>query len=50
MWITVASILAAFEISPVVDGRGVAEIPKEEFLTGVISQVARISLTGSDDE
>jgi hypothetical protein len=37
MWITVASVLAAFEISPVVDGRGVPQIPKEEYSAGAIS-------------
>jgi cytochrome P450 len=36
MWITVASVLAAFEISPVVDG-GVPQIPKEEYSAGAIS-------------
>jgi cytochrome P450 len=37
MWITVASVLAAFEISPVVDGHGVPQIPKEEYSEGSIS-------------
>ncbi|KAN0118658.1 Cytochrome P450 [Russula decolorans] len=37
MWITVASVLAAFEISPVVDGGGVPQIPKEEYSAGAIS-------------
>jgi cytochrome P450 len=37
MWITVVSVLAAFEISPVVDGRGVPQIPKEEYSAGAIS-------------
>ena len=37
MWIAVASVLAAFEISPVVDGRGVPQIPKEAYSVGVIS-------------
>ncbi|KAF8467547.1 cytochrome P450 [Russula ochroleuca] len=37
MWITVASVLAAFEISPVVDSQGVPQIPKEEYSAGGIS-------------
>ena len=37
MWITVASVLAAFEITPVVDSRGVPQIPKEEYSAGAIS-------------
>ena len=37
MWITVASVLATFEISPVVDSRGVPQIPKEEYSVGIIS-------------
>ena len=37
LWITVTSVLAAFEISPVIDGRGVPQIPKEEYSTGAIS-------------
>ena len=37
MWITVASVLAAFEISPVVDGGGVPQVPKEEYSVGAIS-------------
>jgi cytochrome P450 len=37
MWITVVSVLAAFEISPVVDGHGVPQIPNEEYSGGIIS-------------
>ncbi|KAH9964763.1 CyP450 monooxygenase [Russula compacta] len=37
MWIAIASVLAAFEISPVIDGDGVPQIPKEEYTAGVIS-------------
>lgn len=37
MWITVASVLAAFDIYPVVDGQGVPQIPKEEYSAGAIS-------------
>jgi cytochrome P450 len=37
MWIAVASVLAAFEISPVVGRDGVPLIPKEEYTPGVIS-------------
>ena len=37
MFIAVASVLAAFEISPVVDDRGVPQIPKEEYSAGAIS-------------
>ena len=37
MFIAVASVLAAFEISPVVDDRGVPQIPKEQYSAGAIS-------------
>jgi hypothetical protein len=37
MWITVASVLATFEILPVVDGQGVPQIPEEEYTVGSIS-------------
>ncbi|KAI0249028.1 cytochrome P450 [Lactifluus subvellereus] len=37
MWIAVASVLAAFEISPVVGRDGVPLVPKEEYTQGVIS-------------
>jgi cytochrome P450 len=37
MWITIASVLAAFEISPVVDSHGIPQIPKEEYTAGAIS-------------
>jgi cytochrome P450 len=37
MWITVASVLAAFDICPVVDGQGVPQIPKEKYSAGAIS-------------
>ncbi|KAI0295664.1 cytochrome P450 [Multifurca ochricompacta] len=37
MWITVASVLAAFEISPIIDGDGTPLIPKEEYKPGIIS-------------
>jgi cytochrome P450 len=37
MWIAIASVLAAYDISPVVDGDGVSQIPKEEYTVGVIS-------------
>jgi hypothetical protein len=37
MWITIASVLAAFEISPVVDSEGIPQLPKEEFNAGPIS-------------
>lgn len=37
MWIAIASVLAAFDISPVIDGDGVPQIPKEEYTAGVIS-------------
>ena len=37
IWITVASVLAAFEIGPVTDGDGVPLIPREDYTPGVIS-------------
>jgi cytochrome P450 len=37
MWITIASVLTAFEISPVVDSNGIHQIPKEEYTAGAIS-------------
>jgi cytochrome P450 len=37
MWITIASVLAAFDISPVKDADGVSQIPKEEYTAGSIS-------------
>ncbi|KAI9452763.1 cytochrome P450, partial [Lactarius psammicola] len=37
MWITIASVLAAFEISPITNGDGVPLIPEEDFTTGLIS-------------
>ncbi|KAH8984409.1 cytochrome P450 [Lactarius akahatsu] len=37
MWITIASVLAAFEISPTTDGDGVPLMPAEDFTTGLIS-------------
>ncbi|KAI9443617.1 cytochrome P450 [Lactarius indigo] len=37
MWITIASVLAAFEISPTTDDDGVPLIPEEDFTTGLIS-------------
>ena len=37
MWITIASVLAVFEILPVVDGQGVPQIPKEKYTVGSIS-------------
>jgi cytochrome P450 len=37
MWITIASVLAAFDISPVKDADGVSLIPKEEYTAGSIS-------------
>ncbi|KAI9450441.1 cytochrome P450 [Lactarius psammicola] len=37
MWITIASVLAAFEIGPVTDSDGVPLIPREDYKAGVIS-------------
>ncbi|KAH9011824.1 cytochrome P450 [Lactarius hengduanensis] len=37
MWITIASVLAAFEIGPVTDGDGVPLMPREDYKAGVIS-------------
>jgi len=37
MWITIASVLAAFEISPVVDSDGIPQLPKEEYSAGSIA-------------
>ncbi|KAF8262577.1 cytochrome P450 [Lactarius quietus] len=37
MWITVASILAAFEIRPITDDAGVPQIPREDYNPGIIS-------------
>ncbi|KAI9507628.1 cytochrome P450 [Russula earlei] len=37
MWIAIASVLAAFEISPVVDSNGVPQIPKGEYTAGIVS-------------
>ncbi|KAI0284125.1 CyP450 monooxygenase [Russula brevipes] len=37
MWIAIASVLTAYDISPVVDGDGIPQIPKEEYTMGVIS-------------
>jgi cytochrome P450 len=49
MWIAIASVLAAFEISPIVDRDGVSLVPKEEYTVGVISYVAYPSFVlGSD--
>ena len=39
MWITIASVLAAFEISPVVDSKGIPQLPKEEYTAGPIASV-----------
>jgi cytochrome P450 len=36
MWIAVASVLAAYDISPVLSPDGVPLIPKEEYTQGVI--------------
>ncbi|KAI0269994.1 cytochrome P450 [Gloeopeniophorella convolvens] len=37
MWITIASVLAAFDIAPTVSDEGVPLIPKEDYKPGVIS-------------
>jgi hypothetical protein len=36
MWIAVASVLATYDISPVLSHDGVPLIPKEEYSQGVI--------------
>lgn len=37
MWITVASVLAAFEIGPIIDHDGVPQVPGENYKPGIIS-------------
>ncbi|KAN0135349.1 Cytochrome P450 [Lactarius tabidus] len=37
MWITVASVLAAFEIAPITDHDGIPQVPKENYKPGIIS-------------
>jgi len=37
LWIAVASVLAAYDISPVVDVDGIPQIPKEEYTAAVIT-------------
>jgi len=37
MWIAIASVLAVYEISPVIDSDGVPQIPKEEYTEGIVS-------------
>ncbi|KAF8467541.1 cytochrome P450 [Russula ochroleuca] len=45
MWITVASVLAAFDICPVVNGQGVPQIPKEEYSAGPVSYPEEFACT-----
>lgn len=37
MWITIASVLAAFEIGPITGDDGVPQMPREDYKPGVIS-------------
>lgn len=37
IWITIASVLAAFEIAPITDHDGVPQVPKENYTPGIIS-------------
>jgi hypothetical protein len=37
LWIAIASVLAAYDISPVVDVDGIPQIPKEEYTVAVIT-------------
>jgi len=37
MWITVASVLAAFEIGPIIDHDGIPRVPRENYKPGIIS-------------
>ncbi|KAH9959806.1 cytochrome P450 [Russula dissimulans] len=45
MWIAIASVLAVYDISPVIDGNGVPQIPKEEYTEGIVSYPAEFACT-----
>lgn len=36
-WITIASVLSAFEIGPIIDDDGVPQMPKGDYTPGIIS-------------